>query len=108
MNERLTELEVRVAFQEKTIQDLNEVVTDQQRRIDRLTQELEAVKSRLAASAPSMVIPQEDEKPPPHYCRFARFPVISVTMRPSAHTGLHRSLRGYPSRFTSNNFNLSR
>jgi SlyX protein len=67
MNERLTELEVRVAFQEKTIQDLNEVVTDQQRRIDRLAQELEAVKSRLAALAPAMVIPQEDEKPPPHY-----------------------------------------
>ncbi|MHB1141890.1 MAG: SlyX family protein [Sulfuricaulis sp.] len=67
MNERLTELEVRVAFQEKTIQDLNEVVTDQQRRIDRLTQELEAVKSRLAGLAPALVIPQEDEKPPPHY-----------------------------------------
>ena len=53
MNERLTELEVRVAFQEKTIQDLNEVVTDQQRQIDRLTQGLEAVKSRLAAPAPA-------------------------------------------------------
>jgi SlyX protein len=67
MNERLTELEVRVAFQEKTIQDLNEVVTDQQRQIDRLTRELEAIKSRLAALAPSMVIPQDEEKPPPHY-----------------------------------------
>ncbi len=67
MNERLTELEVRVAFQEKTIQDLNEVVTRQQREIDQLTRELEAVKSRLAAQAPSMVIPQEEEKPPPHY-----------------------------------------
>lgn len=67
MNERLTELEVRLAFQEKTIQDLNEVVTDQQRQIDRLAQELEAVKSRLAALAPAMVIPQEEEKPPPHY-----------------------------------------
>ena len=67
MNERLTELEVRVAFQDQTIQDLNEVVTDQQRQIDRLTQELEAIKSRLAGLAPSMVIPQEEEKPPPHY-----------------------------------------
>ncbi|OGI51635.1 MAG: SlyX protein [Candidatus Muproteobacteria bacterium RIFCSPHIGHO2_02_FULL_65_16] len=67
MNERLTELEVRVAFQGQTIQDLNEVVTRQQRQIDRLTQELEAIKSRLSALAPSMVIPQEEEKPPPHY-----------------------------------------
>jgi SlyX protein len=67
MNERLTELEVRVAFQDQTIQDLNEVVTRQQREIDRLAQELEAVKSRLSGLAPSMVIPHEDEKPPPHY-----------------------------------------
>jgi SlyX protein len=43
MNERLTELEVRVAFQDQTIQDLNEVVTRQQREIDRLVKELEAV-----------------------------------------------------------------
>ena len=67
MNERLTELEVRVAFQDQTIQDLNEVVTRQQREIDRLVKELEAVKSLLVGLAPSMVIPQEDEKPPPHY-----------------------------------------
>lgn len=67
MNESLTELEVRMAFQEKTIQELNEVVTRQQRQIDRLTQELEAIKSRLAALAPALVIPQDEEKPPPHY-----------------------------------------
>ena len=67
MNERLTELEVRVAFQDQTIQDLNEVVTRQQREIDRLVKELEAVKSLLAGLSPSMVIPPEDEKPPPHY-----------------------------------------
>ncbi len=67
MNERLTELEVRVAFQDQTLQDLNEVVTRQQLEIDRLTQELEVMKSRLNGLAPSMVIPREDEKPPPHY-----------------------------------------
>lgn len=67
MNERLTELEVRVAFQDKTLQDLNEVVIRQQREIDRLKRELEAMKSRLAGLAPSMVISREDEKPPPHY-----------------------------------------
>ena len=67
MSERLTELEVRVAFQEKTLQDLNEVVTRQQQEIDRLTKEMEAVKSQLSGLAPSMVIPQEDEEPPPHY-----------------------------------------
>lgn len=67
MTDRLTELEVRVAFQDQTLQGLNEVVTDQQRQIDRLRRELEVLKSRLAGLAPSAVIPQEEEKPPPHY-----------------------------------------
>jgi len=67
MNERLTELEVRVAFQDKTIQDLNEVVIRQQREIDRLAKELEAMKFQLSELTPSMVIPPEEEKPPPHY-----------------------------------------
>jgi SlyX protein len=67
MNERLVELETRVAFQDRTIQELNEVVTRQQTRIDRLARELESVKAHLASLAPALVIPQEEEKPPPHY-----------------------------------------
>jgi SlyX protein len=67
MNERLVELEVRVAFQEHTLQELNEVVTRQQQQIDRLTQELATLKAQLATVAPSLVIPKEEETPPPHY-----------------------------------------
>ena len=47
MQERLTELEVRVAFQERTIQELNDVVTRQQQEIDRLFAELTAQGSQL-------------------------------------------------------------
>jgi hypothetical protein len=39
---------------------------------------------------------------------FSAFPAASATILTSAHPGLHRSLRGHPSRFTSNNFNLLR
>lgn len=67
MNERLVELEVRVAFQEQTLQELNRVVIRQQQQIDRLTQELETLKVQLTMVAPSLVIPQEEEAPPPHY-----------------------------------------
>lgn len=67
MKERLVELEVRVAFQEQTLQELNAVVTRQQRQIDRLTQELKTLKVQLKILAPSLVIPKEEEKPPPHY-----------------------------------------
>ena len=67
MKERLDELEVRAAFQEQTIQELNDVITRQQQEIDRLVKDMEMVKSRLKGLAPSLVIPQEEEKPPPHY-----------------------------------------
>lgn len=67
MNERLVELEVRVAFQDQTIQELNEVVARQQTQIDRLAQELKTMKTLLSSLAPSLVIPPEEEKPPPHY-----------------------------------------
>jgi SlyX protein len=67
MQERLEELEVRVAFQDKTIQELNDVVTRQQREIDRLAQQLEALKAQVRAAAPSLVVGREEETPPPHY-----------------------------------------
>jgi SlyX protein len=63
----MAELEVRVAFQEKTLQDLNEVVTRQQREIDRLIRELETLKSQFRTLAPSLVVSQDEETPPPHY-----------------------------------------
>ena len=67
MNERLTELEVRVAFQDQNFQELNEVVTRQQTQIDSLVKDLAMLKSQWAGLAPSLVIPQQEEKPPPHY-----------------------------------------
>ncbi len=67
MEQRLAELETRVTFQEQTIQELNEVVTRQQTQIDRLEKEVENLKAHLASLAPSLVIPAEEEKPPPHY-----------------------------------------
>ena len=67
MDERLVELEVRVAFQDQNFQELNEVVTRQQTQIDRLVKQLAMLMSQLSGLAPSLVMPQEEEKPPPHY-----------------------------------------
>jgi SlyX protein len=67
MQERLAELEVRVAFQDRTIQELNDAVTRQQRALERLARELEALKDRLRALTPSPVASRDEETPPPHY-----------------------------------------
>lgn len=66
-NAHLTELETRFAFQEHTLQTLNDVVTRQQQQIEAITREIGALKDRLRAAAPSPVGSLEDEKPPPHY-----------------------------------------
>lgn len=63
----LVELETRLAFQEHTLQALNDVVTRQQQQIEALVREVNTLKDRLRATAPSPVGPLEDEKPPPHY-----------------------------------------
>lgn len=65
--ETIVELETRLAFQEHTLQALNDIVTRQQQQIDTLVREIQALKDRLRAAALSPVGPLEDEKPPPHY-----------------------------------------
>lgn len=67
MNKRLEELETRVAFQDKTIQELNDVVTRQQGELDRLARELEALKVQLRAASVFPVASRDEETPPPHY-----------------------------------------
>lgn len=64
---QLVELETRLAFQEHTLQVLNDVITRQQQQINALAREIETLKDRLRAAVPSPVGPLEDEKPPPHY-----------------------------------------
>lgn len=67
MDERIAELEVRVSFQDKTIQELNEVVTRQQFQIYQMTKDLAHLKAQLTVLTPSLVVPQDEETPPPHY-----------------------------------------
>lgn len=67
LEERLTEIESRVAFQDDTIQQLNDVIVRQQQDIEQLTEELQLLKQQMQALAPSLVVDQAQETPPPHY-----------------------------------------
>lgn len=65
--ERLIELETRLAFQDDALQALSESCLALQRRMEALELRLETAESRLKALAPSAVVSQAEETPPPHY-----------------------------------------
>ncbi|MBC3950244.1 MULTISPECIES: SlyX family protein [Pseudomonas] len=63
---RVTDLESRLAFQDDTIQALNDVLVAQQRALDRLQQQFAAMLKRQEEMGSQFEIFGEDE-PPPHY-----------------------------------------
>ncbi len=48
--ERIVELEIKVTYQERLLQDLNDVVTEQTRTIDALEKRLASLEGRLHAA----------------------------------------------------------
>ncbi|MBK6923175.1 MAG: SlyX family protein [Deltaproteobacteria bacterium] len=64
MDQRIVELEIRIAYQEKTIHDLDEMVTKYAARLDALARELAELRARFdsGSDAPPIV-----DEPPPHY-----------------------------------------
>ena len=64
---RLDELETRLAFQDDTIQSLNDALGQQQIALDRMRRSLELVAKRQTDMASMMPGDTEDNQPPPHY-----------------------------------------
>ncbi|MCP4043991.1 MAG: SlyX family protein [Gammaproteobacteria bacterium] len=67
MEERIIELETKVAFQDETIELLNQTVIQQQQAIDQLQLELKEIKSMLEARRDTEVVTRTEEPLPPHY-----------------------------------------
>ena len=65
--DRLVELETRCSFQETTLDELNRVVAEQDRRIEALNAEVESLKGYLQALLPLLNTTDADDAPPPHY-----------------------------------------
>ena len=66
--ERISDLEMRVVHQDRTIDDLNDMVAKQWIAIEQLNQQYFRLKDRLVAvESSSKVSKPEDEPPPPHY-----------------------------------------
>jgi SlyX protein len=67
MDERLTELEIRLTHIEDTIDVLNQTVIDQHKMIDQLQLQISILEKKLKATATPNIAPDSEETPPPHY-----------------------------------------
>jgi SlyX protein len=67
-DERLTDLEMKLTYQESTIEALSKVIYQQQKEIDLLKADLKQFKEQLQTMSTSGSSHRaEDEKPPPHF-----------------------------------------
>lgn len=65
--ERLADLESRIAFQEDTLDKLNDTVARQELEIERLTRMIKILNTQLQQLDRGAVGEFVDEPPPPHY-----------------------------------------
>jgi len=65
LSERIDALEMRLTFQDETIETLNRTITDQWKQIDALTRQLTELKERLQDAESHAPGPANER--PPHY-----------------------------------------
>jgi SlyX protein len=65
LSERIDALEIRLTFQDATIETLNETITTQWQQIDALTRQLAELKERMREAESNATGPVNE--PPPHY-----------------------------------------
>ncbi|PSU45429.1 SlyX protein [Photobacterium aphoticum] len=64
---RIDELEMKQAFQEQTIEELNQALTAQQFLIDKIQTQMKFMVGKVKGMEPSNMATEAEEPPPPHY-----------------------------------------
>ncbi|MBT0722155.1 SlyX family protein [Tatumella sp. TA1] len=67
LTQRIDNLETKVAYQEHTLEELNQTLISHELEIAKMREHLRLLVSKLQTVAPSMVASQSEETPPPHY-----------------------------------------
>ncbi|WEM42520.1 SlyX family protein [Photobacterium sp. DA100] len=64
---RIDELEMKQAFQEQTIEELNQALTEQQFLIEKMQTQMKFMVGKVKGMEPSNLASESEETPPPHY-----------------------------------------
>lgn len=67
MENRITDLEIRITHQEAAMEEMNDVLLEQHRLIQQLRTELAHLQRQLRDLNASHIADAADETPPPHY-----------------------------------------
>lgn len=67
LQSRLDELEMKLAFQEQTTDELNDALIKQQFMIDRMEVQLKFMVGKVKGMQTSNMASESEETPPPHY-----------------------------------------
>lgn len=67
LENRIEELETKIAFQEQLLDELNHALVQQQFDIDKMQVQLRYMANKLKDFQPSNIASQSEETSPPHY-----------------------------------------
>ena len=67
LEDRIAELEMKIAFQEQLLDELNQALVQQQFDMDKIQLQLRYLAGKLKDMQPSNNASQAEETPPPHY-----------------------------------------
>jgi len=67
MENRVTELESRIAFLDDTVQSLNDVIARQQLLLNKFERDLDAIKTHVKTLSSELPGQGTGDEPPPHY-----------------------------------------
>lgn len=67
LQSQIEDLEIKYAFQEHTIDELNDALTNLQKTCTTMSQQIAFLVSKLKTMEPANLASLSDESPPPHY-----------------------------------------
>lgn len=67
LESKVNDLECQVAFQEQTIEELNDALSQQQLQLSRIQEQMSFMITKVKSLSSSNMADESEETPPPHY-----------------------------------------